>query len=94
MADSITVGVPCNLAGRTDMSAVRLLGRTYRCYFAVNNRIIRAARVTRGEIRSAVDAADWTEFVPIAVASGLAGRLEAGYSVEIQSFQSQPALQT
>lgn len=55
---------------------------TYRRYLAVNNRVIRAARVTRREVRSTVDAADWTEFVPIAVAGSFAGRLEAGDPAE------------
>lgn len=60
---------------------------TYRCHFAVSDRIIRAARVTRGEIRFTVGAADWTKFVPIAVAGSLAGRLEARESAEMDRSQ-------
>jgi len=63
-------------AGSTGLS-------TYRCHFAVSNRIIRTARVTRGEIRSTIGPADWTKFVPIAVAGSLAGRLETRESAEI-----------
>lgn len=55
---------------------------TYRWHFAVGDRIIRAACVTRGEIRSAIHATDWTEFISVAVAASLAGRLEAGKSAE------------
>lgn len=55
---------------------------TYRCHFTVGDRIIRAACVTRGEIRSAIRAADWTEFISIAAAGSLAGRLEAGKSAK------------
>lgn len=58
--------------------------RTYRCYFAISDRVIRTAGVTRGEIRFTVGTTDWTEFVPIAVAGSLAGRLEAGYSVRVK----------
>lgn len=66
---------PILSVGSTELS-------TYRFHFAVGDRIIRAACVTRGEIRSTIRAADWTELISVAAAGSLTGRLEAGKSAK------------
>lgn len=90
MIVSITRRVSRVIFARTNVSSQSMSCRvlvlyglnTYRCHFTVGDRIIRAACMTRGEIGSAVRAADWTEFISVAVAGSLARRLEAGKSAE------------
>lgn len=45
--------------------------------------------MTCREIRSAIGAADWAEFVAIAIAGGIAGRLERGKPVKKHRFHRQ-----
>lgn len=87
-ADLITICITCSIMlKQTGTCHQHVLPEcrtyTYRRHLAVNNRVIRAARVTRRKIRSTVGATDWTKFVPITVAGSLACRLEAGDSVEM-----------
>lgn len=56
---------------------------THRWNFAIDDRVIGAARVTRGKIRFTIGTANRAELVPNAVAGSLAGRLETGQSGKI-----------
>lgn len=61
---------------------------THRCNFAIDDRVIGAARVTRGKIRFTIGTANRAELVPIAVACSLAGLLEPGQSRKIYRCRS------
>lgn len=79
---SFVISLKCVITEHALSGVVSTGFSTYRCHFAVGDRIIRAACVTRGEIRSAIYATDWTEFISVAAAASLADRLEAGKSAK------------
>lgn len=73
---------------REDLEITINVRGTHRCNFAIDDRVIGAARVTRGKIRFTIGTANRAELVPIAVACSLAGLLEPGQSRKIYRCRS------